>query len=497
MAAHAGLLAKHVAAAATPGVALDSSRKVQSQSACTCELRRCPLLGRSVAGGFSLSRKEMRGQQICIGGRRRTTTTTKSHSQNESGSSSSSSNYVGHGVMRSGSKGHHRQSSSQSTIVVRAEAGSHSHDDAAEHSRRGAELAATSTEPLIVRAARGEPVPRPPVWMMRQAGRYMAVYRELAKKHKSFRERSENVDLVVEISLQPWHAFRPDGVIFFSDILTPLPAMGIPFQIDDVKGPIIEKLMRTPDDIKCLHPIELDTLGFIQESLRIIKNEIGDTAGLLGFVGAPWTLATYVVEGKGTKTYTEIKRMMYMAPDVLKALLSHFASAVATYIGFQIDAGAQCVQIFDSWGGQLTPDQWDRWSKPYITQIVDWVHEHYPGFPLILYASGSGGLLERMATTGVDVISLDWTIDMADGRERVGRGLSVQGNVDPAVLFAGKEAIEESVKDVVRKAGNRGHILNLGHGVMVGTPEENVAHYFAFSKSLLYAPNEVPQNAVV
>ena len=340
-------------------------------------------------------------------------------------------------------------------------------------------------EPLLVRAAKGLPVERPPAWMMRQAGRYMQEYRDLAVKYPSFRERSETTDLITEITLQPWRAFQPDGVILFSDILTPLPAIGIPFEIDDYKGPILDSPIRDADGLKMMHALDLDMLPFVGESLSILRKEVGDTAAVLGFVGAPWTLATYIVEGGSSSTYKTIKSMAMSDPETLKSILSAVADAVGDYVGYQIDAGAQCVQIFDSWGGQLPPHMWEVWSKPYIQQVVDKVRATHPGVPLTLYANGSGGLLERMATTGVDCIGLDWTIDMADGRERVG-DLAVQGNVDPAVLFAAPEAVEQAVKDVCEKAGPTGHILNLGHGVLVGTPEENVKVFFDAAKKITY-----------
>eukprot|EP00245_Coleochaete_scutata_P012543 TRINITY_DN487_c0_g2_i1.p1 TRINITY_DN487_c0_g2~~TRINITY_DN487_c0_g2_i1.p1 ORF type:complete len:411 (-),score=79.77 TRINITY_DN487_c0_g2_i1:154-1386(-) len=348
-----------------------------------------------------------------------------------------------------------------------------------------------SEDPLLVRAARGEKVPRAPAWMMRQAGRYMAAYRSLAERHPSFRERSETTDLIVEISLQPWKAFKPDGVILFSDILTPLPAIGIPFEIDEAKGPIIDSPIRSLDALSKLHDIDLSTLGFVSESLRTLRSEVGAGAAVLGFVGSPWTLATYVVEGRSTRTYKVIKSMTHLAPELLDRLLSHLASEIAKYVGFQIDAGAQCVQIFDSWGGQLPPDQWEQWSKPYIQQVVHEVKSKYRDVPLVLYANGSGGLLERMATTGVDVIGLDWTIDMADGRRRLGSNLAVQGNVDPAILFGPQDAISQAVASCVAKAGPTGHILNLGHGVLVGTPEESVAHFFNTARSVTHPAEPV------
>ncbi|MBA0549963.1 hypothetical protein Golob_020952, partial [Gossypium lobatum] len=223
---------------------------------------------------------------------------------------------------------------------------------------------------LLVKAARGEPVSRPPAWMMRQAGRYMSVYRKLAEKHPSFRERSETTDLIVEISLQPWEAFRPDGVIIFSDILTPLPAFGVLFDIEEARGPVIQSPICSEDCLKALHPIDLEKLHFVGESLKILRQEVGDHAAVLGFVGAPWTIATYIVEGGTTRTYTTVKSMCHTAPNLLRALLSHLTKAISEYIIYQVESRAHCIQIFDSWGGQLPPDMWEQWSKPYITEVL-------------------------------------------------------------------------------------------------------------------------------
>ncbi|CAN1243126.1 Uroporphyrinogen decarboxylase 1, chloroplastic [Linum perenne] len=355
---------------------------------------------------------------------------------------------------------------------------------------------ASSTDPLLVKAARGESVPRPPAWMMRQAGRYMAAYRKLAEKYPSFRERSETTDLIVEISLQPWEAFHPDGVIIFSDILTPLPAFGVSFDIEDVRGPVIPSPIRSKEDLKTLHPIELEKLQFVGDSLRLLRKEVEGQAAVLGFVGSPWTIGTYVVEGGTTRTYTAIKSMCHTAPQVLKALLTHLTQAIADYAVFQVESGAHCIQIFDSWGGQLSPAMWEIWSKPYIKEIVSKVKSKCPGTPLVLYINGNGGLLERMKDIGVDVIGLDWTVDMADGRKRLGNEISVQGNVDPAYLFLPLPAITDEIHRVVNCAGPRGHILNLGHGVLVGTPEEAVAHFFDVTKSLDFS-SSFPDRSMV
>ncbi len=339
--------------------------------------------------------------------------------------------------------------------------------------------------PLLLRAARGESVERPPVWMMRQAGRYMKVYRDLRDRYPSFRERSENPDLSYEISMQPFEAFQPDGVILFSDILTPLPGMGIDFDIVESKGPLIQEPIRNLSQIEALRPLEPKaTMPFVGEVLGRLCESVGNQAAVLGFVGAPWTLAAYVVEGKGSKNYAVIKAMAFQQPDLLHRLLNHFAESIATYLRYQIDAGAQVVQMFDSWAGQLSPIDYDTFAAPYQKKVVDLVKATHPDTPMILYISGSAGVLERMGRTGVDIVSLDWTVDMADGCARLPKHLGVQGNVDPGLLFGTPEAIRERIVDAVRKARGRRHILNLGHGILPGTPEDNARVFFETGKTV-------------
>jgi uroporphyrinogen decarboxylase len=337
--------------------------------------------------------------------------------------------------------------------------------------------------PYLLRAAKGEILPRPPVWMMRQAGRYMQIYRELRDKYPSFRERSENAALAIEISLQPWRAFQPDGVIMFSDILTPLAGIGIPFDIIESKGPIIDSPIRTQAQVDQLNPLDPDqSLPFIKTILKTLRQEVGNKSTVLGFVGAPWTLAAYAVEGKGSKSYSVIKGMAFSEPSVLHQFLDKLADMIATYVRYQIDCGAQVVQMFDSWAGQLTPQDYDVFALPYQQKVVRLVKETHPDTPLILYISGSAGVLERMAQSGVDIISVDWTVDMAEARQRLGKSMMVQGNIDPGVLFGSQSFIRERIIDTIRKAGNQGHILNLGHGVLVGTPEDNVRFFFETAK---------------
>ena len=344
-----------------------------------------------------------------------------------------------------------------------------------------------SADPLMLRAIRGEDVERPPIWMMRQAGRYMKIYQDLCKKHPTFRERSETVDLAVEISLQPWDAFKPDGVILFSDILTPLSGMDIPFDIVKGTGPIIMNPVRSMEDVKAIKPLEPDvSVPFVGESLGLLRKAVGNDAAVLGFVGAPFTLASYIVEGGTSSHYKVIKKMAFDEPEIYHALLDSITDSVITYVKYQADSGAQVVQIFDSWASEFCPADFDKYCLPYLTRIVREVKETHPDLPLILYSSGSGGFLERLASTGADVISLDGTVDMADARARLGMDQAVQGNMDPVHLFAKKEFIVDKVHDTIKKAGNKKHVMNLGHGVMQGTPEENVATFFQTVRDYRY-----------
>lgn len=350
----------------------------------------------------------------------------------------------------------------------------------------------TSGTPHLLRAARGEIVNRPPVWMMRQAGRYMKAYRDLREKYPSFRQRSEIPEVAIEVSLQPWKAFQPDGVILFSDIVTPLPGIGIDMDVAEGKGPVIENPIRTQEQVDNLYSLQPEeSLPFIKTILQALREEVGNRSTVLGFVGAPWTLAAYAVEGKGSKTYSIIKNMAFSEPAILHQLLTKLSDSIATYVRYQIDCGAQVVQMFDSWAGQLSPQDYETFALPYQKRVFEQVKQTHPDTPLILLVSGSAGLLERMSQSGADIINVDWNVDMADARRRLGKEMKVQGNLDPGVLFGSKEFITDRIHDTVRKAGNWGHILNLGHGVLPTTPEENVAHFFETAKQLDMTKSEV------
>jgi uroporphyrinogen decarboxylase len=337
---------------------------------------------------------------------------------------------------------------------------------------------------LLLKAAQGKPVARPPVWMMRQAGRYMASYRALRDKY-GFKERCENPELAVKISLQPFHAFHPDGVIMFSDILTPLDGMGIPFELVESRGPVIEPPIRTRaqvDAVRLLEPEE--SLGFVRTILQTLRKEVGDEATVLGFVGAPWTLAAYAVEGKSSKDYALIKQMAFTEPELLHDLMVKLADSIARYVIFQIESGAQIVQIFDTWAGQLNPADYRIFALPYEKRIVDQVRKVYPDVPLILYINHSAGLLSHVAESGVNIISLDWTVDMAEARKILGPNIGVQGNLDPCVLLGDQAQIRRRTLEIIEKAGPTGHIMNLGHGILPITPEDNARCFFETVKSL-------------
>jgi len=313
---------------------------------------------------------------------------------------------------------------------------------------------------------------------MRQAGRYMAAFREYSDKYP-FRMRSETPEIAIELSLQPWRAFKTDGIIFFSDILTPLPALGVEFDVIKGKGPRIETPLRSMEQVKQLKPLDdpSSSLPFIHEILSTIRKEMDDQTTLLGFVGTPWTLAAYAIEGKADRDCKQTKIMMFSQPQVLHAVLEHLTQALITYVGYQIEAGAQVVQLFDSWAHHLSPAQFEEFSQPYANRVIEAVRAKYPHVPLIFHGNGGTGKLEEMRGSTADVIGLDWSTSMSAARQTLGRDRKVQGNVDPMVLFGTHDLIERDVNRCLLEAGPKGHILNVGHGVVQGTPEENVAWF--------------------
>jgi uroporphyrinogen decarboxylase len=352
--------------------------------------------------------------------------------------------------------------------------------------------AAASPDPILLRAARGEQVERPPVWLMRQAGRYMAEFREYSNKYP-FRHRSETPEIAIELSLQPWRAFKPDGVIMFSDILTPLPAMGVEFDVVKGTGPVIGTPVRTMADVKALKPLDDPdaSLPFVREILSTLRKEIDGQSTVLGFVGSPWTLCAYSMEGKSDRHLIETKQIMTQDPETLHAYLNHLTEALGVYVCHQIDCGAQVVQIFDSWAHHLSPSQFLEFSHPYNERVIAIVKAKYPSTPLIFHANGGVGKLEALAQSSADVIGLDWNTSMVEARAVLGPDRVLQGNMDPMYLFADKQRIYKEVENNVKDAGKKNLILNVGHGVVQGTPEESVGHFCDAARASVYAKETV------
>ena len=349
----------------------------------------------------------------------------------------------------------------------------------AEELRNAPNPEATPQHDILLRAARGEQVERTPVWLMRQAGRYMPSFREYSTKYE-FRMRSETPEIATELSLQPWRAFGVDGVIMFSDILTPLPAIGVDFDVIRGSGPLIQSPLRTAADVAALTPVDdFDSkLPFIRTILGDLRKETEGRSTLLGFVGAPFTLVAYSVEGKANRHCIATKKMMTQAPEVLHDALEHLALTCGQYACHQIECGAQCVQFFESWAHHLGAGQFATYAKPYADKAMRYVKERYPDVPVVYYANGGSPYLDLQRDMAADVISLDWSVDMAKGRQILGQERLVQGNVDPTILFGSEAQIREAVRENINAAGGPGaHLMNLGHGVLQGTPEAAVAAF--------------------
>eukprot|EP00271_Cylindrocystis_brebissonii_P003967 TRINITY_DN1525_c0_g2_i1.p1 TRINITY_DN1525_c0_g2~~TRINITY_DN1525_c0_g2_i1.p1 ORF type:complete len:446 (+),score=49.26 TRINITY_DN1525_c0_g2_i1:308-1645(+) len=332
-------------------------------------------------------------------------------------------------------------------------------------------------EPLLLRVARGEEAERTPVWLMRQAGRYMADFRKYSDKYP-FRLRSETAEIAIELSLQPWRAFQTDGVIMFSDILTILPALGIEFDMVKGKGPVIGTPIRSHDCLQGLRSLDDpdESLPFIREILSSLRREVDSASTVIGFVGAPWTLAAYAMEGAADKSLLHTKKIMFHEPELLHRFLGLLEDALVTYVCHQIDCGAQIIQLFDSWAHHLSPAQFAEFSLPYADAVVSRVRAIHPETPLIFHANGgTGKMTQILRDCNADVVGLDWGTEMREARLAAGPTRVLQGNVDPMVLFGPEAAIRANVLDCIAQAGGQHHILNVGHGVVQGTPEEAVA----------------------
>ncbi len=321
----------------------------------------------------------------------------------------------------------------------------------------------------FLRALLREPVDVTPVWMMRQAGRYLPEYRETRAKAGDFMALCQNPELACEVTLQPLERFPLDAAILFSDILTIPDAMGLGLYFETGEGPKFKKPVRTAADVEALAaPDPEKDLGYVMDAVRTIRRELNGRVPLIGFSGSPWTLATYMIEGGSSKDFRHIKAMMFDQPELLKHVLSVLAESVTTYLNAQIEAGAQAVQIFDTWGGVLSPENYRDFSLHYMEKIVKGLKRENEGrkVPVIMFTKNGGQWLESMANTGVDALGLDWTTDIGEARQRVGDRVALQGNMDPSTLYASPERIRQEVATILEKFGTgNGHVFNLGHGI--------------------------------
>lgn len=330
----------------------------------------------------------------------------------------------------------------------------------------------------FLRALKRQPVDVTPVWMMRQAGRYLPEYRATRQKAGSFMDLCRNPELACEVTLQPLERYELDAAILFSDILTVPDAMGLGLYFAEGEGPHFERVIAGPKDIENLkRPDPEDDLGYVMEAVRVIKRELNGRVPLIGFSGSPWTLATYMVEGGGSKNYAKVKGMLFDAPDHLHLLLDRLADAVIDYLNGQIAAGAEAVMVFDTWGGVLTPRDYEAFSLQYMQKIVQSLNlgSGDSRIPIILFTKGGSLWLEKMAATGCDALGLDWTIDISDAKSRVGDKVALQGNMDPCILYASPERIAQEVATILAGFGaGSGHVFNLGHGIHPTIKPENV-----------------------
>lgn len=325
---------------------------------------------------------------------------------------------------------------------------------------------------LFLRACKKEKVERTPIWIMRQAGRYLPQYRTVREK-ADFLTMCKTPELAAEVSIQPVDIIGVDAAIIFSDILVIPEAMGMHLEMHEGKGPVFHHPIRNEDDAKMLKEIDpVKDLKYVLDAVSLTKRELKGRVPLIGFAGSPFTLLTYMVEGRGSKNFSEIKKLLYGNPKLAHLLLDKIAKAVAVYLSAKIEAGANAVQIFDTWGGILAPDDFQEFSLNYISKIISKLKRKDE--PVIVFAKGVHYKLTKLSKCGADVISLDWTMDLKSVREKIGKRVALQGNLDPTVLYADEAKIREEAKKVLESYGKgSGHIFNLGHGILPDVNPEN------------------------
>ena len=329
----------------------------------------------------------------------------------------------------------------------------------------------SAPESRFVKACRALPVDRTPVWFMRQAGRYMPEYRAVRKQY-SLIEICKRPEVAAEVTITAAEALGVDAAIIFADLLLPLEVMGLPFHFSPGEGPVIERPVRDPADISRLRTDRASDLGYVSQAVRVVCKHFGTRLPVIGFCGGPFTLASYMIEGGSSRNYVNTKKMMYSAPAAWDELLGKLVSVVSEYAAQQVRAGADVIQIFDSWVGCLSVEDYRVYALPRTTELVKSLRQ--TGVPIIYFGTDSATLLPSMKETGAEVIGLDWRIPLDQGWDAVGSG-AVQGNLDPVLLFADWKEIKPRAKEILRRANGRpGHIFNLGHGILPETPVENV-----------------------
>lgn len=325
---------------------------------------------------------------------------------------------------------------------------------------------------LLVRACRREPVPRTPIWIMRQAGRYLPEYQKI-RSRADFLTMCRTPELAAEVTLQPIRILGVDAAIIFSDILIIPEAMGMDLKFFEGRGPVFEQPLRAERDFRKLRPFAAeDSLSFVLDAIRLTTQELDGLVPVIGFAGAPWTLAAYMVEGHGSKNFAEIKKLMYSAPDLLHGLLEKLSVAVADLLSAKIRAGASVVQIFDSWAGILTPECFHSFALPYLKKVVQRIERN--GAPVIVFARDADHSLDALSGIGADVLSISWAADLALAKEKVNGRVALQGNLDPCALLSTEATVRQETIRVLEKYGEgEGHIFNLGHGILPSTPVAN------------------------
>ncbi len=338
---------------------------------------------------------------------------------------------------------------------------------------------ATLKNDRFLRALAGQPVDVTPVWMMRQAGRYLPEYREVRGRAGDFMSLCQSPELACEVTMQPLRRYAMDAAILFSDILTIPDAMGLGLYFEQGEGPRFRKTIGSEKDVEALPSLNItQDLGYVTDAVSVIRRELNGSIPLIGFSGSPWTLATYMIEGSGSKDFRRAKAFMYNEPQAMHLLLDKLAVAVTDYLNAQIEAGAQAVQIFDTWGGILSTPAYREFSLAYMKKIVGGLHRQSEGrdVPVILFTKNGGLWLEQIADSGCHGVGLDWTLDIGGARARIGDRVALQGNMDPAILYASPKSIRDEVSRILASYGSGpGHVFNLGHGITPEVDPENVS----------------------